>query len=414
MAILQTAPADDRRFGIPGWWITVFLFWLGWVFMYADRTILNPIMKDIQLEFGLSATQLGLLNSAFFLSYALLQVPAGILGDRIGKKKVLVPGFIFFGIFTAVSGLMKSFTALLFARTMTGAGQASYYGPQYGLSSEQIPAERRTLGSAVINCGMAFGLALGMMVSSYLVYDQGYNWRVPFFVMSIPTVVIALLIWFLVKENKADPAQKIAGADAKKGSFFDLLKNRNLMVTYLMVFCSLFGFFLMVTWLPYYLQNERGIDGSQIGNISSLIAWVSIPGGLLFAYISDKLGRRKPLVMLMVPIAIISLISIVQLQDVNMMIAALCVYGLFGKLAMDPVLVATIADNAPKESYSSAFGMFNFVGMSSSILAPTIAGAMTDATGSLASGFYLSAALLVVGLCGMMFLKEKQPAKAAV
>ena len=412
MAMLQTVPMEDRRCGIPGWWITVFLFWLGWVFMYADRTILNPIMKDIQLEYGLSATQLGLLNSVFFLSYAFLQVPAGVLGDKIGKKKVLVPGFIFFGVFTAVSGMMKSFTALLFARVMTGAGQATYYGPQYGLSSEQIPPERRTFGSAIINCGMAFGLALGMMVSSYLVYDQGYNWRVPFFVMSVPTVVIALLIWFLVKEKKSGPVAQQA-ADTKKGSFMDLLKNRNLMVTYLMVFCSLFGFFLMVTWLPYYLQNERGIDGSQIGNIASLIAWVSIPGGLLFASISDKLGRRKPLIMFMVPVAIISLISIVQMQDVNMMIVALCVYGLFGKLAMDPVLVATIADNAPKESYSSAFGMFNFVGMSSSILAPTIAGAITDVTGSLAAGFYLSAGLLVLGLVGIMFLKEHKPAKTA-
>ena len=117
--------------------------------------------------------------------------------------------------------------------------------------------------------------------------------------------------------------------------------------------------------------------------------------------------------MFMVPVAIISLISIVQMQDVNMMIVALCVYGLFGKLAMDPVLVATIADNAPKESYSSAFGMFNFVGMSSSILAPTIAGAITDVTGSLAAGFYLSAGLLVMGLVGIMFLKEHKPAKTA-
>ena len=61
----------------------------------------------------------------------------------------------------------------------------------------------------------------------------------------------------------------------------------------------------------------------------------------------------------------------------------------------------------------SAFGMFNFVGMSSSILAPTIAGAITDVTGSLAAGFYLSAGLLVMGLVGIMFLKEHKPAKTA-
>lgn len=87
-----------KKKGIPAWWVTIFLFWLGWIFMYADRTVLNPVMGELEKEFGLSGTQLGILNSVFYFSYALLQVPAGILGDKIGKKKVLVPGFILFGV----------------------------------------------------------------------------------------------------------------------------------------------------------------------------------------------------------------------------------------------------------------------------------------------------------------------------
>lgn len=82
--------------------------------MYADRTVLNPVMGELEKEFGLNGTQLGILNSVFYFSYALLQVPAGILGDKIGKKKVLVPGFLLFGIFTAVTGWAKSWTTLLF------------------------------------------------------------------------------------------------------------------------------------------------------------------------------------------------------------------------------------------------------------------------------------------------------------
>lgn len=88
--------------------------------MYADRTVLNPVMGELEKEFGLSGTQLGILNSVFYFSYALLQVPAGILGDKIGKKKVLVPGFILFGVFTAVTGWAKSWYTLLFARVVTG------------------------------------------------------------------------------------------------------------------------------------------------------------------------------------------------------------------------------------------------------------------------------------------------------
>ncbi|WP_338717874.1 MFS transporter [Raoultella ornithinolytica] len=405
-AQLNDAVAPHKR-GIPAWWVTIFLFWLGWIFMYADRTVLNPVMGELEKEFGLSGTQLGLMNSVFYFSYALLRVPAGILGDKIGKKKVLIPGFLLFGAFTAVTGWAKSWSTLLFARVVTGAGEGTYYGPQYGLSSEQIPKKYRSLGSAIINSGMAFGIALGLMASSWLVYDQGYSWRTPFFVMSIPTLLTGLAIWLFVKEKKRQPVE--AGGVAKpKSKFTDLFKNRNLLLVYLMVFCSLFGFFVILTWLPYYLQSERGIAGSETGFITSLVAWISIPGALLFSSLSDRLGKRKPLILVLVPVAILSMLSIIWMPNMTGVIVALCVYGLVGKLALDPVLVALVADSVDENNYSSAFGLFNFIGMSSSILAPVIAGAARDMTGSLASSFYVSAALLVVGLVGMLFLKEKK------
>jgi len=405
-AQLKDAVAPHKR-GIPAWWVTIFLFWLGWIFMYADRTVLNPVMGELEKEFGLSGTQLGLMNSVFYFSYALLQVPAGILGDKIGKKKVLFPGFLLFGAFTAVTGWAKSWSTLLFARVVTGAGEGTYYGPQYGLSSEQIPKKYRSLGSAIINSGMAFGIALGLLASSWLVYDQGYSWRTPFFVMSIPTLLTGLAIWLFVKEKKRQPVE--AGGVAKpKSKFTDLFKNRNLLLVYLMVFCSLFGFFVILTWLPYYLQSERGIAGSETGFITSLVAWISIPGALLFSSLSDRLGKRKPLILVLVPVAILSMLSIIWMPNMTGVIVALCVYGLVGKLALDPVLVALVADSVDENNYSSAFGLFNFIGMSSSILAPVIAGAARDMTGSLASSFYVSAALLVVGLVGMLFLKEKK------
>lgn len=405
-AQLNDAVAPQKR-GIPAWWVTIFLFWLGWIFMYADRTVLNPVMGELEKEFGLSGTQLGLMNSVFYFSYALLQVPAGILGDKIGKKKVLIPGFLLFGAFTAVTGWAKSWSTLLFARVVTGAGEGTYYGPQYGLSSEQIPKKYRSLGSAIINSGMAFGIALGLMASSWLVYDQGYSWRTPFFAMSVPTLLTGLAIWLFVKEKKRQPAEPGA-VTLPKSKFSDLFKNRNLLLVYLMVFCSLFGFFVILTWLPYYLQSERGIAGSETGFISSLVAWISIPGALIFSSLSDRLGKRKPLILVLVPLAILSMLSIIWMPSMTGVIVALCIYGLVGKLALDPVLVALVADSVDERSYSSAFGLFNFIGMSSSILAPVIAGAVRDMTGSLASSFYVSAALLAVGLVGMLFLKEKK------
>lgn len=404
---MQTSSQAEKSPLIPYWGKVVFVFFLGWIFMYADRTILNPVMKNIQLEFNLSKADLGLISSVFFLSYAAMQIPSGVLGDKIGRKIVLVPGFLLFGVFTGISGMMKSLNTFLFARFMTGIGEGTYYGPQYALSSEAIPQKYRSLGSAIINSGMAFGISLGFIASSYLTLDLGMSWQTPFYVFAVPTIITGFLIWFVVKEGKRNEAVTGAGAQpAEKVSVMSLFKNRNLLMTYVMVFCSLYGFFMILTWLPYYLQTERGIQGSQIGIISSLVPWASIPGALFFSYVSDRIGKRKPLAFFLVPLAAISICATVYIKDYNLLLAALIFYGLTGKLALDPVLVAFVADNAPKNGYSTAFGVYNFIGMSSSILAPFITGYIADVTGTLTAGFYLSAVLLMVGLVCMAFTTE--------
>ena len=379
--------------------------------MYADRTILNPVMGKIKEEFSLDNAQLGLVSSVFFFSYALMQIPSGVMGDKIGRKLVLVPGYLLFGLCTAFSGLAKNFPTFLAARIMVGVGEGTYYGPQYALSSESIPVKYRSLGTAIINSGMAFGMALGLIGSSYLTLEWGLPWQTPFYFFAIPTILVALAIWFCIKEHPLQSDSGASGASqtdkASKATVGSLFKNKNLIIAYIAVFCSLYGFFMVLTWLPYYLLTERGIQGSQVGNIASLTAWASIPGAILFSLISDKLGRRKPLVFLLVPVAAISICGMVYIQDINLLIAALIFYGFFGKLALDPVLIAFVADNAPKESYSSAYGVYNFVGMSSSIIAPYLTGYLADKTGSLAAGFYVAAGLLLVVALVMCFATEK-------
>src|SRR5690606_36158298 len=100
---------NEKKTLIPYWVKIVTIFFLGWVAIYATRSVLNPVMDNIQTEFGLSTSTLGLISSIFFLGYAAMNVPAGMLGDKIGKKRVVVPGVILFGIFAALTGMMPTF-----------------------------------------------------------------------------------------------------------------------------------------------------------------------------------------------------------------------------------------------------------------------------------------------------------------
>jgi MFS family permease len=394
--------------GVPYWIKVVVVFFLGWFFIYADRVIMNPVLGQIQSEFALNMSQVGFLTSVFFFAYALAQIPSGVLGDKYGRKLVLVLGFVFFGVCTGLTGMVTGYGMFLLLQFLTGIGQGTYYGPQYGLSSEAIPLKFRSLGSALINSGGAAGIGLGYIASSYISLVWDLSWRTLFLLFSVPTVLVGLVIWWTVRDGNglAQNAQERGEARASV-PLHSLFRDRTMLMIFAVLFCSLYGFFMILTWLPYYLQNERGMQGSEVGYVSSLVAWASIPGALLFSKMSDKLGRRKPLAAIMLPCAAASICAIVFIHDYTMLIVALVLYGLTGKMALDPVLIAFVADNVPKEAYSKAFSVYNFIGMCSSIVAPYVTGFLAEQTGSMASGFYLAAGLLVLALVLISFAREK-------
>lgn len=370
--------------------------------MYADRNILSPVMGVIGQEWGLSKTQLGLMSTVFFITYALMQIPAGFLADRLGRVKVLVGGYILFGIGTLLSGLAPGFVVFLLIRAITGLGEGTYYGPQYGISSSRIPKKYRGVSSALINSGMAFGISLGFIASSYITFTLKMSWQYSFYLFGALTVIVAILISLFIKDEKQEnlTVQNLQIATPKEN--IKILFSRNHIFTYIIIFCSLYGFFSMLTWLPYYLQTARGLKGSSTGIIASLVPWASIPGAIFFGYISDRIKHKKPLIVLLALFGAICQFVIPYTQNYSLMLTGLVIYGLVGKLALDPILVSYVAENTPKHMYARAYGVFNFMGMLSSIFAPYITGYFAEKTGSIEIGFYLSGALLLIG--GFLFL----------
>ncbi|GAA4771037.1 MFS transporter [Microbacterium gilvum] len=414
-AVPDTAPASRRRLlpvrrRPPGPLLVTALFSLGWVFMYADRNILSPVMTVIQEEWGLSSTQLGLMSTVFFLTYALMQIPTGYIADRIGRVRVVVIGYVAFGIGTILSGFASTFLIFLLFRAFTGIGEGTYYSPVYGISSSYVSKRWRGVSAAVINSGMAVGISLGFIGSSYLTFTLGLPWHITFLVFGAATVVVAALIHYFLSPvddaHRASIAAARADDSAQEAPARGALFSRNHLLTYVLIFCSLYGFFSMLTWLPTYLQQARGVDPSQTGIIASLVPWASIPGAILLSMLARRLSNTRPLIVVLALLGGLCQILVPLTGDYALMIVGLVVYGLVGKLALDPILIAFLAENTPSSMYSRAYGYFNFAGMVSSIFAPYVTGALADATGSLESGFFLSAVLLLVGAVAFCFTKK--------
>lgn len=432
---------NRRRWVHPPYWVVVVaLCFLGWVFLYADRTILSPVLGAIGSEWNLDEARLGLISSVFFLTYTAVQIPTGILADKFGKKGLLVGGFILFGLATGLSGLAPTYGSFLLFGALAGLGQGTYYATQYALSSEAIPRSRRGLGSAIINSGMAVGISLGLILASFTTFRLEWGWRAPFLTMAVPTIGVALLfaVWMREKADTEENPGEGLPSEGVPGARTEVLKEAvpgptgrtvptvptvpalstvpiraaltpRLIGLYFVNFTSLYGFFLILTWLPYYLEFERGFPASATGLISSLVPWASIPGALLMSYISDRTGRRMNLIRLLLPLAAVSTFGIVYVQEAVPLYAVLILYGFVGKLAIDPLLVALVSDIAPAARLATAMAFLNFSGMASSVLAPYITGYLTTIFGNMELAFYLSAAVLLVGFGVSLVVSEPPP-----
>ncbi|HAT3674460.1 TPA: MFS transporter [Serratia marcescens] len=387
------------------WKKIVVVLCLGWAVIWIYRTVLTPIFPEIQQTIGAhSNAEMGLIASFYFFAYTGMQIPAGILVDKFGKKVVLIPGFCLFIIATLLIGNATSLTMVYAGSLLAGMGCGSYYGSAYSLSSENIPLERRGLATAVINSGSALGMAIGLIASSLLVKSFNMNWQIMLFIITGLLVVMTLVFAVVIKGSQPQTAAAVSQTvaptaaepeeDGQPSGLFSL----RMISAYAMYFATCYGYYMIVTWLPSFLQQERGFEGVAIGFSSALVAFASVPGALFFSRMSDRFRNKKvQLIIFLELCAAVMLVCTVISPDSTMLLISLILYGLLGKLAVDPIMISFVADNAPKKGYGTSFGVFNFFGMSSSVIAPFLTGVISDSTGSKVMGFYISAAILLVG-----------------
>jgi MFS-type transporter involved in bile tolerance (Atg22 family) len=146
------------------------------------------------------------------------------------------------------------------------------------------------------------------------------------------------------------------------------------------------------------LGTERGFKGVAIGFSASLVAFASIPGALLFSRLADKYMNKKiQFIVVLELLAAAMLLITVQSTNQVFLLIALILYGFLGKLAVEPIIISWLGENAPKVGVGTTLGVFNFFGMMSSVIAPRLTGSISDMTGSKEMGFYISVVLLVVG-----------------
>lgn len=409
---------EQKATGMEYWKKVIIMLCLGWVTIWIYRSALTPIFPEIQETIGsYTNTQMGLISSCYFFGYTGMQIPAGILVDKLGKKKVLIPGFILFGIAAAMISMAQSISMIYIASVLAGIGCGSYYGSAYSLSSGSIPEEKRGLSTAIINSGSAVGMGLGLIGSSLIVKQIGMPWQTMMYICIVAIIAMLIIFMVVIKPEEETSASEVVETKEKsvpqEKAKLDVKKlfSLRMITAYLLYFGTCYGYYMVVTWLPSFLQEERGFEGLAIGFSSALVAFSAIPGALFFSRLSDKYRNKKITFIFGLEIAAaLMLLLTVLAPSSGILLVALILYGLLGKLAVEPIIISYIADSASKENYGTTFGVFNFFGMSSSVIAPALTGFISDNTGSKIMGFYISAIVLVITTISFVVVNRSKKA----
>jgi MFS family permease len=232
---------------------------------YFDRGNLATASPLLQRELRLSNSELGILFSAFFWTYAPLQPLAGWLAQRFDVRYVLGGGLATWALATTLTGLVSSFTVLPALRVLLAIGESVAYPCNAKFLSQRVAAHERGLANGLIATGQSLGPTCGTLIGGLMMAH--YGWRPAFIAFGILSLAW-LIPWRAVTRNGTTA---VFAAGAPPIAYRVLLGERSLWGTSLGHFCGNYAYYFMLTWLPLYLVNVQGFRIDQMAVIASAI-----------------------------------------------------------------------------------------------------------------------------------------------
>jgi len=282
----------------------IFLLLLGLVSInYIDRASLSIAMPLIATEFALEPATQGLLLSSFFWTYALMQVPGGMLADRFKPRIVIAGATVGWGLFQALAAVATSWPMLVLTRLGLGVSEAPIYPAGGKLNGIWMTPHERGRGAALLDGGAPLGAALGSIVIAWLIGAFG-SWRMAFVVAGMGTMLCGLLAWHYIRNAPRDhpgvneaEARHIEEAHAREDDLAPASHGGNVLgfFRYRSVWCMCLGwmffnsvFYGLLTWMPTYLFRVHGLDIKSLGSASFFIFFAGFVGEIFGGVVADK------------------------------------------------------------------------------------------------------------------------------
>jgi MFS transporter, ACS family, D-galactonate transporter len=400
-------------------WVPILaLIAVGTMINYLDRTVLGIAAPFLSKDLGLTASQMGLVFSAFSWSYALLQIPGGIFLDRFGTRLTYFLAVVFWSVFTALMAAARSLPALIATRIGVGVFEAPCFPANSRVLATWFPQHERARANGIYSFGQYVGL--GFLSVPLFWITQRFGWRGLFIVVGAFGVVFGLTWWALFRNpgesrtvNRAELEYIEAGGGGEyKGEpvrfewrhIRALLRHRQVVGASIGQFGGNSTQVFFVTWFPTYLVTARGMTFIQAGIMTSLPYIGASVGVLAGGLVSDlmlkrtgsaNLARKLPIVSGMLLASTIVAANYVPAGSDAAVIAIMSI-AFFGQ-GMTNLGWTVISDVAPKKLIGLTSGIFNFSANLAGIVTPLVIGITFQLTGSFVGPLVYIAVVALIG-----------------
>ena len=410
---MTTSPPLERR----RWTIGV-LLGVGILINYFDRVNISVAAPQLQQEFGLTPGDLGLLFSAFFWSYAILQIPVGMVLDRFGVTNVSRIGAFLWGVASAMVAFATGFGFIFGARVLLGVAEAPAFPANSKATGYWFPRGERATATAIFDAAAKFSNVIGVPLVAFAVVSFGWRWG--FGLTAVLSFLYFIAYWFVYRDpsedRKLSPAEyayiRDGGATPEGpsgagsvGMLGYLLQNRKVWGLTIGFAAYGYTFYLFLTWLPGYLVSEMHMSIIKSAGYAA-IPWLfaSIADLVVGGFLIDRLiqrGHDETVVRKTVLVAgmVLGLAVFGATMTDNPVWAIVWItIALSGLSAAAPVGWSIPSLIAPRGGTGSIGGVMNFLNNLMGAVAPAVTGFLVGATNSFSSAFLVAGVVLLIGI----------------
>jgi ACS family glucarate transporter-like MFS transporter len=388
---------------------------------YLDRVCISVAGPQMQEDLQIGPAGWGWVTGAFTISYCLFEIPTGILGDRIGPRRVLTRIVLWWSACTALTGAVTSYYPLLITRFLFGAGEAGAFPNASVVISRWFPPARRAT-----MCGVALMASqIGGAVAPLLVVpiQSRYGWRASFFVFGAVGVcwAIAWRAWFRDSPTEGSVAEQADldrdGAHMHVFPWRSALRSQSAMALLATAFCYVYVYNFFQTWFHTFLVKGRGF--SQAGLLLSALPYIvavfaNLSGGAASDALVRKLGRKQGRRILGVAALTVAgtftLVTMVSRQQILSVVFLAIVYG---AITFQQSVVFGVCLDIGKRHAGAMVGLMNTAAQIGGLVGSVAYGYIVEHFGNYDAPFIPMAALLFLGALLWLKVDASQELRAA-